>query len=70
MPCPVPTWAAEMTTFPGEIAEAALAHAVGSKVEAAYRRTTFFKKRRRLMADWAQFCSQPAAGAAVIPIRA
>jgi hypothetical protein len=44
-------WAAEQTNFPREIAEAALAHAIGNKVEAAYRRTSFFEKRRRLMAE-------------------
>jgi integrase len=50
-------WAAERTNYPGELAEMALAHAVGSKVEAAYRRGDLFEKRRRLMADWAMFCA-------------
>ena len=35
----------------------ALAHAVGSKVEAAYRRGDLFEKRRRLMDEWARFCA-------------
>jgi integrase len=48
-------WAAERTHFPSEVAEMALAHAVGSKVEAAYRRGDMFEKRRRLMDAWAEF---------------
>lgn len=48
-------WAAEQTSFPGEIAEAALAHAVPNAVEAAYRRTDFFDKRRGLMASWGRW---------------
>jgi integrase len=50
-------WAAETTAYPAELVEMALAHAVGSKVEAAYRRGDLFEKRRRLMDDWASFCS-------------
>jgi integrase len=50
-------WAAERTNFPSEVAEMALAHAVGSKVEAAYRRGDLFEKRRRLMQQWATFCT-------------
>jgi integrase len=50
-------WAAERTNFPSEVAEMALAHAVGSKVEAAYRRSDLFDKRRRLMETWATFCA-------------
>jgi len=42
-------WAAEETTFPGEVLEMALAHAIGNKVEAAYRRGDLFEKRRILM---------------------
>jgi integrase len=52
-------WAAEQTDYPGEVAEAALAHAVANKVEAAYRRTDFLDKRRALMRDWASFCTAP-----------
>lgn len=48
-------WCAERTEVLGEVAEAALAHAVGSKVEAAYRRGDLFDKRRDLMARWAAF---------------
>jgi integrase len=50
-------WAAERTNFPSEVAEMALAHAVGSKVEAAYRRGDLFEKRRRLMQQWATYCN-------------
>ena len=60
-------WAAEQSTFPGEIAEAALAHAVPDAVVAAYRRTDFFDKRRELMAAWSAFAT--GGGATVTPIR-
>lgn len=50
-------WVAEETSYPGEVAEAALAHAIPNKVEAAYRRTDFLEKRRSLMRDWATFCT-------------
>ncbi|MBY6129434.1 MULTISPECIES: tyrosine-type recombinase/integrase [Erythrobacteraceae] len=50
-------WAAEQTSYPGEVAEAALAHTVANKVEAAYRRTNYLDKRRDLMRDWAAFCT-------------
>ena len=50
-------WAAEETNYPGEVAEAALAHSVANKVEAAYRRTDFLAKRRRMMAEWGAFCT-------------
>lgn len=48
-------WAAECTSFPREVAEMALAHTVGNKVEAAYRRGDFFEKRRELMRAWATY---------------
>jgi len=48
-------WAADKTDFPREVPEAALAHAVPTEVEAAYRRTDFFDKRRKLMEAWADF---------------
>lgn len=50
-------WVAEETSYPGEVAEAALAHAIPNKVEAAYRRTDFLEKRRSLMREWAAFCT-------------
>jgi integrase len=52
-------WAAERTNFAREVAEAALAHVIGDKVEAAYRRGDLFDKRRRMMDAWASFCSSP-----------
>ena len=61
-------WAAERTSFPREVAEMALAHAIPSAVEAAYRRGDLFEKRRRLMESWAEFCGKPSAGK-VVPIR-
>ena len=48
-------WAGETTTFPREVAEAALAHSVDTRVEAAYRRGDFFAKRRELMDAWSSF---------------
>jgi integrase len=50
-------WAAEQTTYPNELAEMALGHAVSDAVEAAYRRGDMFDRRRALMADWAAFCT-------------
>ena len=64
-------WAAERTNFPSEVLEMALAHAVGDKVEAAYRRSDLFEKRRRLMDAWADFCAKPQAEEAnVVSLRA
>lgn len=64
-------WCAERTGYPNEMAEMALAHAVGNQVEAAYRRGDLFEKRRRMMDDWATFCNtMPAeSGATVVPMR-
>lgn len=53
-------WASERTSFPHEVCEAALAHAIGNKTEAAYRRGDLFEKRRLLMAAWATFVTVPA----------
>ena len=55
-------WAAECTNYPQEVCEMALAHAIGSDVEAAYRRGDLFDKRRRLMNDWAKYCEQSERG--------
>lgn len=51
-------WVAEQTTFPGDWAEAALAHTPPNKVEAAYKRTTFLEQRRKLMAAWADYLTE------------
>lgn len=48
-------WVAERTAYPAEVREMALAHAIGSDTEAAYRRGDLFDKRRQLMSDWAAF---------------
>jgi integrase len=55
-------WAAERTNFPNEVCEAALAHVIENKSEAAYRRGDLFEKRRLLMEQWGAFCDQPTAG--------
>lgn len=63
-------WAAERTNYPREVAEAALAHTIENKVEAAYRRGDLFEKRRRMMEDWARFCDTVQSAGEVVPIRA
>ena len=62
-------WSAEQTNYPREVCDMALAHSVGNKTEAAYRRGDLFEKRRRLMLEWAKYCERPAKGAKVTPIR-
>jgi integrase len=63
-------WASERTNYPNEVCEMALAHTIGDKVEAAYRRGDLFEKRARLMADWAKFCGTVLrAGGTVVPMR-
>lgn len=54
-------WAAERTNYPREIAEAALAHTIQNKAERAYLRSDVFKKRARMMQDWANFIAHPEA---------
>jgi integrase len=62
-------WATEQTNFPTEAIELALAHAVGNKVEAAYRRGDLLEKRRLLSKAWGDFCLglSPPAASNVIP---
>jgi integrase len=63
-------WAAERTGFPNHVIEQALAHAISSKVEAAYRRTDLLDQRRKLMEAWAAFCAKPASDDAnVVPLK-
>ena len=63
-------WVAERTSYPSEVREMALAHAIGNDTEAAYRRGDLFDKRRRLMEEWATFISTaPAKGKNVMPLR-
>jgi integrase len=54
-------WAAECTGTAGDVVEAALAHTIESRVEAAYRRTNYLEKRRLLMDAWASYLSDTAA---------
>ena len=61
-------WAAEQTNLPREVAEMALAHTIGDKVEAAYRRGDLFDKPKRLMAEWAKYCDRTTTTAQVVPI--
>lgn len=62
-------WAAERTDFQNHVVEAALAHAIADKVEAAYRRGDLFDKRRRLMDAWAAFLEKPAATVTAIDVK-
>ena len=62
-------WAAE-TGQPADIAEAALAHTLGNKVQAAYQRGDLLTRRRKLMDDWAEFCDRAPATDKVVPLRA
>lgn len=59
-------WAAEQTNYPNHVVEMALAHAIGDKVEAAYRRGDLFEKRSAMMSDWAAFLVTPQVSATVI----
>jgi integrase len=63
-------WAAERTNYPREVAEMALAHTIGDKVEAAYRRGDLFEKRAHLMAEWATFLAKVERPAEVVSIAA
>jgi integrase len=62
-------WAAEVTHYPRDVAEQALAHSLPDKVEAAYRRGDLIEKRRLMMQDWATFCARPLP-IVVVPLRA
>ncbi len=62
-------WAAERTNFQAEVAEAALGHVVGDKLEAAYRRGDFFEKRRRLMEAWGEFATKAKDASVILPLR-
>jgi integrase len=50
------TWSREETDFDGDLSEAALAHVIADKTQAAYERGTMFGKRRALMEAWADYC--------------
>ena len=54
-------WAAERTETPHAVMEAALAHVVGNRAEAAYARSDLFERRRTLMQHWADYLATPVA---------
>ena len=61
-------WAAEDTDHPREVIEAVLAHVVQNRVEAAYRRTDLFERRRKLMDDWAAYLAGERREPEAVPI--
>jgi integrase len=61
-------WAGEVSSFPRDVCEMALAHVIENKVEAAYRRGDLFEKRRKMMDAWADWCGR-GNGAEIIPLR-
>jgi integrase len=61
-------WAGNVSTFPREIVETALAHVIGDKAEQAYRRSDALEKRRKLMEAWATYC-EPKPRSNVLQIR-
>lgn len=63
-------WAAECTHHPRDVAEMALAHSIGDKVEAAYRRGDLIEKRTQLMSEWATYCATVPNTSNVVPLRA
>ena len=60
-------WAGEVSSFPRDVCEMALAHVIENKAEAAYRRGDLFDKRRNLMNAWANYCFS--AGADIVPLK-
>lgn len=63
------TWVAEETNFPGEVAEAALAHQNQNEVERAYQRGGLLEKRRKLMDAWGAYCANDTSLGKVVPIK-
>lgn len=62
-------WTSEHTSYSRDVCEMALAHTIGNKVEAAYRRGDLFEKRCRLMRDWGKFCTTVATTTNVTAIK-
>jgi integrase len=60
-------WAGEVSSFPRDVCEMALAHVIENKVEAAYRRGDLFEKRRAMMEAWADWCTRPTPAVAKLP---
>jgi integrase len=58
-------WAGNVSSFPREVVETALAHVIGDKAEQAYRRSDALEKRRKLMDQWAAYCSTQRIGKVV-----
>jgi integrase len=58
-------WAGELTAYPRDVCEMALAHSIPDKTEAAYRRGTLLTKRRKMMEDWSKYCGQTSSGEVV-----
>jgi integrase len=63
-------WAGERAPYPREVVEAALAHTLKDKVEAAYQRSDLMERRRPLMEEWATFCTAADRSATVVSLRA
>lgn len=61
-------WAGEATAHPREVIEHAMSHQLKDKAEAAYQRGSLLERRRVLMADWANYCAQPAATGVVVAL--
>jgi len=61
-------WEGNVSNFPREVVETALAHVVGDKAEQAYRRSDALEKRRKLMEAWSAYC-EPKPSANVVPMR-
>ena len=61
-------WAGNVSNFPREITETALAHVIGDKAEQAYRRSDALEKRRKLMDAWSAHC-EPKTSAKHVPLR-
>jgi integrase len=62
-------WAHDRTAFSNHVIELSLAHSIGSAVEKSYRRTNLFEKRRKLMEQWAVYCTTPSVAGEVVPLR-
>ena len=63
-------WGHDVTGHTKELLDIALAHTVSDKVEAAYRRSDMFEKRRRLMQDWANYCERAPSAGNVVSLQA
>jgi integrase len=62
-------WVGEETNFPADLAEVALSHAVGGKVQTTYQRGDLLEKRRVMMKAWATYCTTPKHSGEVVPLR-